>query len=116
MEQMQTEVMDHVGRAPIHANKVVTVVGTPETVTDPSGKILLALIKNNIFGIRKNSIKTVIYYTIDGTDPSDTNGGTVGIGEYIYIPGPFVNIKIDTNIAGAKAEVIVWGDESENPT
>lgn len=115
-DEIQTEVMDSIGKAPVHKNTTVPSAGTPISVKLPNDeKILLALIKNNIFGARANDFNDVVYYDTEGNDPVAV-GSTVGIGEYIYLPGPFTELKIDSNNDGTIAEIILWGDENETPT
>lgn len=104
-DDFDLEIQNECDSTPEHINGTVTTAGSPNTLTPSSGKnIQLAYIKNPNKGTNANNTVDVLYITIDGTSLFTT----LSRGEYIYMPGIFANLKIDTNNNGTKYEVIVW--------
>ena len=104
-DDFDVEIQDERDSDPEHFNSNVAVAGVPNSITPTSAKpIQLAYIKNPNKGVNANDPNDVLYINIDGT----VNYTTISRGEYIYIPGVFTTLKIDTNNDGTKYEVIVW--------
>lgn len=87
----------------VHYNGAVAVAGVPASIT-PSSKIQLVFIKNPNKGPNQNTPNVVILVSIDGT----TNYISISRGEYVYIPGIFTTLKIDSTVNGGKYESIIW--------
>ena len=90
---------------PEQFTKTVTTAGVSVSVTPTSGKpIQLLYVKNPSKGPNSNNPIDVILVTVDG----GANVTTVNRGEYVYIPGVFTSVSLDSNNDGTVAEVIVW--------
>lgn len=99
------EISDNKESNPEQFNGVVTSAGTPVVVSPTGGNnIQLAFVKSSNKGVNANGPTDVLYLTIDGS----ANVISISRGEYIYIPGVFTSIKIDSNNNGVKYELILW--------
>jgi hypothetical protein len=105
MNDFDIEIQDEKDSTPEHFNGNVASAGTSVPITPTSGKdIQLAYIKNPNRGDNKNEIADVLYINIDG----GSEYTTLSRGEYVYLPGTFTTLKIDSNNNGTNYEVIVW--------
>lgn len=98
---------------PHHTNEIVDTAGTPKTINHPETKpVGLVFLKNPVLGNRKNTFKDVVYYHTKGGDPT-VDGGSLGIGEAEYIPGPIADgdLIIDSNNDGVNVEIKLWAVE-----
>lgn len=105
MDDFDLEIQNEKDSDPEQFTITVATAGSAISVTPTNTKpIQLAYIKNASKGPNSNDPQDVVLITIDGS----ANVTTVNRGEYVYIPGIFTTLELDTNNNGTKAEVIVW--------
>ena len=104
-EDFDLEIQDEKDSDPEQFNDTVTTAGTPKIESPTSAKpIQLALIKNPNKGPNANSSQDVLLIIIDG----GSQVFSISRGEYVYFPGVFSSISIDTNTNGTNYELILW--------
>lgn len=101
------EIADNIESTPQNIEGVVAIAGTPISITSAGGNIQLALIKNPGKGPNANASNVVLRINIDGS--GTPKYVSLARGEFLYLPGIFATLKIDSTVNGGKYEVVIWG-------
>lgn len=101
------EITDVKDSTPENLEGAVATAGSPNSITPTSTKqIQLALVKNPSRGPNANANNVVLKINIDGAGTPKYI--SLARGEYVYLPGIFTTLKIDSTVNGGKYEVILW--------